>query len=438
MKGIYCWCSLLVLWLGLLSCRLELDPALDVTTIQIKIELEPALKNAGLSPIGTEVVLEDRSGNGPWRAIANAEGIVRFEEMVGGTYQVKARRLIQMDEYRAHTGISVDEDVILMDSLVNQSFSLAGPQQATITLRVKPLGGWLIKQVYYAGSDTLNGVGIRDQFVEVYNNSNADLYADSLYIGFLSGVESKTIPTEYLVAATGQYDWSKSLNIPDPSKATTNTEYSYAHTVVMIPGTGSQYRVRPGESIVIAQNAQNHKVGYTTTDGKKLVTKKPELTVDLSTADFEVVLGRKTTDIDNVAVPNLRVVYCANLAWEMNPGGTEAIVLFRTKANVMQWPKVPTPNVRIVTSSTPLQVQIPNQYILDGLDLQPSSTLIYPKKLPASIDASSQYVPKGAYSSQSLIRRTNKSIGLRRVLMNSQNSTSDFGYFELAQPRGFQ
>ncbi|OZI09807.1 hypothetical protein BWI93_01860 [Siphonobacter sp. BAB-5385] len=67
MKGIYFWYSLFVLWIGLVSCRLELDPALDVTTIQIKIELEPTLKNAGLSPLGTEVILEDRSGKGPWR-----------------------------------------------------------------------------------------------------------------------------------------------------------------------------------------------------------------------------------------------------------------------------------------------------------------------------------------------------------------------------------
>lgn len=438
MKGIYFWYSLFVLWIGLVSCRLELDPALDVTTIQIKIELEPTLKNAGLSPLGTEVILEDRSGKGPWRAIANAEGIVRFEEMVGGTYQVKARRLIQMDEYRAHTGIPVDEDVILMDSLINQDFSLAGPQQATLTLKVNPQGGWLIKQVYYAGSDTLNGAGIRDQFVELYNNANTDLYADSLYIGFLSGVHSKAIPNEYLVSTTGQYDWSKSLNIPEFSKATANTEYSYAHTVVMIPGTGTQYRVRPGESIVIAQNAQNHKIGYTTTDGRKLVTKRPELTVDLSTANFEVVVNRRTTDVDNIAVPNLQVIYCAHLAWEMNPGGTDAIVLFRTRANVSQWPKVPTPNVRIVNSSTTLQVQIPNQYILDGVDLQPGSTLVYPKKLPPTIDATGQYVPKGAYSSQSLIRRTSKTIGLRRVLMNSQNSKSDFGHFDVAQPRSFQ
>ncbi len=422
----------------LASCKLQLDPALNTTNVEIQIELAEPLRNAGLLPINTEVILQDRNAGTELRQVTDGSGKVTFHNIIGGAYSVIARRLVQMQEYSSYTGIPVDADVILTDSLINVNFTAEVQTAAKIQLRVKPDGNWIIKQVYYAGSDTLNGAGIRDQFIEIYNNSNTELYADSLCVGLLQGVRSRNVPAEYVLAETGQYDWSKSLNIPAASRNAANTDYVYAHTVFMIPGNGQQYSVKPGQSVIIAQNAQNHKTGYTGRDGKKIPTKTPGLTVDLSRADFEFFRGIRSSDVDNELVPNVTIIYSSLPEFEMAPQGLDGVVLFKAPASVTEWARVPVPTVQALTASTSYQVQIPDNYLIDGIDLQPSVTNLYPKKLPARLDATYASVPGGVYSSQSLIRKTIKSIGNRRILGNTANSRVNFGYFETAQPKGFQ
>ncbi len=431
-----------VLMVGLItfvtSCKLELDPALSSTDVQIQIELEESLKKAGISPGNTEVLLQDRNAGRQWQGTTDGAGRVTFSNVVGGVYTVIARRLVQMQEYSSYTGIPVDADVVLMDSLVNRNFTIENQSPTNLILKVNPTGNWLIKQVYYAGSDTLNGAGIRDQFIEIYNNSNVELFADSLCIGLLQGVRSRNVAMEYLLPETGQYDWSKSLTIPAESKSTANTDYVYAHALYMIPGNGRQYGVKPGESIVIAQNAQNHKVGYTGRDGKRIPTKTASLTVDLSNADFENYQGIRISDVDNAAVPNLITIFSNSADLELAPQGLDGMVLFKAAQNVIKWPKVPLPSVQTIAGNTAYYLQIPNYYLLDGIDLQPSATNTYPKKIPARLDATYKYVPGGAYSSQSIIRKTSKSINTRRVLTRTFSSEVDFGTFERAQPKGFQ
>ncbi|MDQ1087952.1 DUF4876 domain-containing protein [Siphonobacter sp. SORGH_AS_1065] len=436
----YALLSLLILGLGafLTSCKLTLDPALDATDVQIQIELEESLKNAGLSPVNTQVLLQDRNAGQQWMATTDASGRVTFPGVVGGVYSVIARRLVQMQEYSSYTGIPVDQDVVLIDSLINVNFTASNTIPTRLTLKVNPMGNWVIKQVYYAGSDTLNGAGIRDQFIEIYNNSNAELYADSLCVGLLQGVRSRSISSEFLVAETGQYDWSKSLNIPAAWRDKANTDYVYAHTLVMIPGNGSQYPVKPGESIIIAQNAQNHKTGYVGRDGKMIPTKTAGLTVDLSQANFEFYRGIRPSDVDNPAVPNVAIINANASDLEMAPQGLDAVVIFKAPQNLLEWPRIPLPTVQTITVNTLYNFQIPTTYLIDVVELQPSSTQTYPRKVPVRLDASYKYVPGGAYSSQSIIRKTVKTINTRRILATTANSQTDFGYFERAQPRGFQ
>ena len=57
-----------------------------------------------------------------------------------------------------------------------------------------------------------------------------------------------------------------------------------ARAIIKIPGTGNTYPVQPGESIIIAEDAINHK-------------EFNPLSIDLSKANFQYLKGRN--DIDN-------------------------------------------------------------------------------------------------------------------------------------------
>lgn len=416
----------------LFSCRMELDPSLSLTTIRIKVGFDESL--SALSPQGVSVLLRDVQTGEEWTGTTDGSGTVQFPDRIGGNYTVKARRSIPAAEFEGLTGFPVSADVVLEDSLVKKEFSMTAGSDGEIRL-MSSVGGWVVRQVYYAGSDTLNGAGLRDQFFEITNNSTRTMYADSLYIGLLQGVKTKDLTSPYVLPASGQFDWSQAVNMPSASKPAANTDYVYAHTVVMIPGTGMQYKVEPGKTLLIARNAQNHKTGYAGTDGKMLTTKNPALTVDLSKADFEAYFqGKVVTDVDNASVPNLSVIYSAAQDFTLSADGKEAIVLFKTTQDVAKWGKYAVPTTRTVTASTALNVQIPLGFVLSGVEILTSSTI--PKKLPASIDAGFYAVPKGIYSSQSIVRKARKTVGTRVILTATGNAQQDFDYLNVALPGG--
>src|SRR5690606_10834494 len=105
-----------------------------------------------------------------------------------------------------------------------------------------------IKQVYYAGSDTRNGAVFRDQFVELYNNTDQTLYADGLHIARLWG-KQRVNDEKHHFQVNGQFDWSKSVGMPAGIDA--NADYVYLRDLLRIPGGGSDYPVQSGESIII-------------------------------------------------------------------------------------------------------------------------------------------------------------------------------------------
>src|SRR5690606_15199039 len=149
-------------------------------------------------------------------------------------------------------------------------------------------GGFVIKQIYYVGSDTKDGALNRDNFIEIYNNTDETLYADSLLVVLAYGASRNIkVGEEGYYLDNGQFDWSQSvgLNVADNA----NENYVYAKAVFMIPsdGTGKKYPVLPGKSFVLAGTAVNHAAGYQNNDGNTIGAQKPELTVNLEGADFE-------------------------------------------------------------------------------------------------------------------------------------------------------
>lgn len=371
-------------------------------------------------------------------------GQLLITQLSPGTYDIDATGTIPATEYSNVTSTPVDKDVTFNASLKNKQINVGFSETIVLNLTSGFTGDWVIKQVYFAGSDRVNGALYRDQFIEFYNNSDKVLYADSLYFAETVGLVSASSANTYNLSATGQMDWTKSVNMP--SNIDANNDYIYARAFLMIPGTGKQYPVQPGKSIVVAQTALNHKSPFTGADGKTISVIDPSLTVDLSTADFEAyyapLLAKPlASDIDNPAVPNITVFsyFGTDMIFD-NPGRySYALIKADGTQSPKDWPQYNYPTKSTPSSSATKYYQIPVKYVIDAVEVQPVEAADrIPKKYGATLDAGFTYVPKGSYTSQSIVRKTEKTVNGRVVLKDTNNSTEDFTFFDVATPRGFK
>jgi hypothetical protein len=106
----------------------------------------------------------------------NADGVANFTNIANGSYDLTASRSLSASEAQELTGIPQQSVVTLTAS--QAALVLNSAPSAPIILRLGgvPLGTLLIKEVYFAGSQTRSGATyIRDQFCEIYNRQNIEL-----------------------------------------------------------------------------------------------------------------------------------------------------------------------------------------------------------------------------------------------------------------------
>jgi len=236
-----------------------------------------------------------------------------------------------------------------------------------------------------------------------------------------------------------------------PAAINANDDYVYAKAIFMIPsdGTGKKHLVQPGQSLVIAGSGLDHTKPYMLNSGKEQTVVDAGLTVDLSHADFEVYLypyeqkvepGRSkfASDVDNPDVRDVETIFATGMRdLILNPQGKESYVLFKSggKADPNQFPKYANPQIRTVTASTTVYPQIPVSYIVDAVEI---AAIIEkdknPRRLPLKLDVGSVSTTGGPFSSQSVVRKTKTTVSGRRILSDTNNSTTDFGVLQKANP----
>lgn len=419
------------------SCKK--DKLNEVVPVEATFQLNftPELKDLGISLLNTEVTITNKSDGKVNKAKSDENGKVVFASIAPGNYSVVAALLVSAADYSTATGTVTTEDVAF-----NGSAEGAFTSNTTLNIELKAgkLGDWIIKQVYYGGSSTSNGATFRDQFIEIYNNSNQTLYADSLYISQVFGKNTRvsSIDTSNpIYQSNGQLNWANALNITGTNP---NTNFVYLRTLWRIPGSGKEHPVNPGESIIIAQNGLNHKASYVGANGTTITVKDPSLTVDLSKADFETYHGNVpginplASDIDNPTVKNMQVLITdGDRDMILNSNGYEAIIVFKSKTNPLDLPGFASPETRTITTTSTLYKQLPVGLVIDGVDIAHTTAASRAaKRLPDVIDAGFTFTLAGSYSSQSIIRKTSKTVAGRRNLRDSNNSTTDFDYLTMA------
>ena len=297
----------------------------------------------------------------------------------------------------------------------NEEVRAAGTGQTDITSAVKNLTiplfvkkfheDFIIEEVFFTGVKTSDNKNYNSsRYFKITNNTNKILFADQLIIGqseFLTTDDKN--PTPY----------NKNLSFP-------------VKGVMVLPGNGNQYPVQPGDFIVIADNAINHKQNTSTA-------------YDLHNADFEFpstnpALGQ----VDNPSVPNAEVIY-TQMTFNMfflHNRGFESYVIARfptgeNKDSFLQKFKYDYSYQNSAGSITSKSVySIPNSWIIDAENNSVPTKFIHTLTAPG-ID--SGWTSVGATDSdanrfgKSVRRKTAGTMtNGKNLYMDTNNSTNDF------------
>ena len=219
-------------------------------------------------------------------AQTDAAGKVSVSNLIPGRYNVTVSAEV------AHSGFTYYYSGTLTNKIITSDTSLS------IDVAASKAGALVFKEIYFNGS---TGYYFKDQFYEIYNNSDDVQYVDGLCIGTL-------MPA---TASTTIYNWIVEDGHPE--------NYVYLGAVWQIPGGGTDYPVKPGESIIIAQGAQNHMLIKETSP------------VDLSKAEFETFMVNQTVNPDNPESVNMTLKIDFNVfgtQWLSSVFGCAYVIFF--------------------------------------------------------------------------------------------------------------
>ena len=301
-------------------------------------------------------------------AKTDATGKVSVPNLIPGRYNVTVSAEVAQGGFTYYYSGTLTNKVITSDTSLS------------IDAAASKAGALVFKEIYYNGA---SGYYFKDQFYEIYNNSDEVQYVDGLCIGTLM-----------------------------PATAV------YLGAVWQIPGSGSDYPVKPGESIIIAQGAQNHKLIKDTSP------------VDLSKAEFETFIVNQTVNPDNPESVNM------TLKIDFNVFGTQWLSSVFGCAYVIFFPDREFDNSTWVQPDgyTTKAKEFPIDCIIDGVELVNNATKINQKRMPTTIDAGATFTG-ATYTGKSVCRKIRSTKDGRNLYMDTNNSSDDFQVTDVAVVR---
>lgn len=346
-------------------------------------------------------------------------------QITGGTYTFEnVNTLVRTDV--AYPALSVD----LADGLYNVTFIgkgsyeldgapvevdvqgvaqnvvvAGGTCKLDMTVHVLNVGepDFVIAELFLPG--TLNEAGKQyngDQYVRIYNNSDKVLYADGLVF-----VES-------------QFSTTQKYQAVDPDIM---NEAIAVGAVAVVPGSGTDYPVNPGESFIICDNAINH-------------CEANPSSIDLSKADFEWYL-ESDKDVDNPDVPNLDMYYCyTKTVWLLNKQGIRAYAIGRLPQGVSKDDYIAnyvynyTYTMQNGTVSKPqTKYKFPNDWVIDAVNVGSVNEWQW-NVTSELLDMGHTYLGDNNTVAENIgkcvMRKVAYTDGDRQVLQDTNNSSIDF------------
>ena len=250
-------------------------------------------------------------------------------ELSAGSYEVRAAGSVNYTQSGTTATGEVAGFVSKIDILTATTYTVP------LSLKITPSGegDFIIEEIFFTGTATPQGKQyFGDQYIKLYNPTDRVLYADGLVLA----------DSEFLTVTKRDY----TPNIM--------AEAFTAGSMVQIPGTGTQYPVQPGASIVIAEQGINHKENNPNS-------------IDLSKADFENFYPPRVKDVDGVGVTNNINLYGIFI---FNNRGNRSYVIARfpegTATATLQYDYEYKVGTKLMQRQA---LKIPNNWIVDAVNL---------------------------------------------------------------------
>ena len=273
-----------------------------------------------------------------------------------------------------------------VDLLNNSSFP--------ISLSIKAKGNdFIIEEIFFAGTATPEGKQyFGDQYIKLYNPTDRVLYADGLVLA----------DSEFLTVT--KIDYTPNIM----------AEAFTAGSMVQIPGTGTQYPVQPGKSIVIAEQGINHKENNPNS-------------IDLSKADFENFYPPRVKDVDGVGVTNNINLHGIFI---FNNRGNRSYVIARfpegTATATLQYDYEYKVGTKLMQRQA---LKIPNNWIVDAVNLSTKTGFEW-IVTSSSLDSGWAYVANDEKDTsrygKSVRRKVLSEKNGKLIFKDTNNSTDDF------------
>ena len=203
MKKIF---AFLVLALGTISCSDDDfggNGNLQPVNFTVNLKYDDVTFD-GQNVEGGMVILTNTNTGDSYTGTSSTNGVASFNGIVPGVYNITATKNMTDVEFNSTFGYAPTSTNVQFNGNQESVTVNVNVTATTIELKSARIGDLVIKQIYYAGSHTTQGASFRDQFIEIYNNSNEVIYADGLYIGQLYGKNNTTTSTFTL--PNGQFD----------------------------------------------------------------------------------------------------------------------------------------------------------------------------------------------------------------------------------------
>lgn len=269
-----------------------------------------------------------------------------------------------------------------------------------------PSSGFVIEEIYFTGSTTPTADQYNaDQYIKIYNNSSEVLYADGLAI------------LESAFTTTTKWEYTPDLM---------NEAFSVSF-IFVIPGSGQEHPVQPGESLLIALDGSNHKEANPNS-------------FDLSVADFEFYdesSNPNFLDNQNPQVPDLEKWYSPTASYTtLHNRGFKSYAIARMEVGKETFLSnyAYTAHYLFIFNefSRPMSTDcyyVPNAWIVDAVNLSIESGFKWIVTSP-SLDAG--WTHCGSIDkdpdryNKSVRRKVSSTVNGRKILTDTNNSTLDF------------
>lgn len=289
------------------------------------------------------------------------------------------------------TSAPVYEDISKEESKSNKDY--------WVNIRPSKVGSLVFSEIYYCG---IAPYYFRDQTYQICNNGDEVVYLD--------GVCFAQLFPEFATSIKPSWPEEEGLD-----------NYTYATWVWQFPGSGSEYPLNPGESVVVVQEARNH-------------LESNALSIDNSMAEWECNTDGGERGRDNAKVPNMPYIFYTSfnsLQWLTSVFGS-AFALYKPDGDIItdEYYSKNGPNVCSEINESAKYARIEANSIIDGVECLPNMNSMQMKRIPGFVDAGATSV-NDRYVGKSICRKV---LSYRAdgtpVYQDTNNSTNDFEVME--------